>query len=402
VALCRKIKNTNEINSLTEMESRERIIKALNFEEADRVPYDLAATTWTGITNTAYQNYLKYTGRKPEEPNWSDVIQQIVVPSNEVLNELNADIKGVFPLTSHNWNVYAKLKDCGDYFEYFDEWGFTHHFPKNGFWFSLVKHPMENIDFMEEGLVEKYNWPNPMINDRFIGLKEIAAQFKKEGKAVFTKGFCAGLFEMHQRVRGMENAMMDFYLFQENSDKLIGKLADLKIEFWDALLDEVGDEIDIVGEGDDYGTQQSQLIAPDHFREYYKPHFVRVHDFIKKKCPHVKLMFHSCGNVRDIIPDFIEMGVDILNPVHLNATGMEPVQLKKDFGKDIVFWGGGVDTQHVLPSGTPQQVKEDVKRNIEALAPGGGFVFSTVHNIQAEVPPENIVAMVEALSEFGK
>jgi uroporphyrinogen decarboxylase len=207
---------------------------------------------------------------------------------------------------------------------------------------------------------------------------------------------------MHQRVRGMENSMLDSFLFPVNSDKLIGKLADLKLEFWDACLNELGDVVDIVGEGDDYGTQQSQLISPDQFREYYKPHFERVLSFISEKAPHVKIMFHSCGNVRPIIPDLIEMGVDILNPVHINATGMEPVQLKKDFGRDIVFWGGGVDTQKVLPSGTVQEVKDDVHRNMEALAPGGGFVFNTVHNIQAEVPPENILAMWETLQEFGK
>ena len=123
------------------MNSRERIKKALNFEETDRIPYDLAATTWTGITNTAYQNFLKYTGRKPEEPEWSDVVQQIVVPSEEVLEAVKADVRGVFPLTSHNRDVYSKLTDKGEYFEYHDEWGFVHHFPKGGFWFSLVKSP---------------------------------------------------------------------------------------------------------------------------------------------------------------------------------------------------------------------------------------------------------------------
>ena len=123
---------------------------------------------------------------------------------------------------------------------------------------------------------------------------------------------------------------------------------------------------------------------------------------MKEKALNVKIMFHSCGNVRPIIPDLIEMGVDILNPVHINATGMEPVQLKKDFGNNIVFWGGGIDTQKVLPSGTIQEVADDVKRNIDALAPGGGFVFNTVHNIQSEVPPENIVAMCETLDKYGK
>lgn len=384
------------------MNSRERIFKALKHEEPDRIPYDLAGTTWTGITNKAYQNLRKFLGMEPEEPVWSDVIQQIVVPSEEILNRLNVDTRGVFPLTSHNWDVWSKLKDKSDYWEYFDEWGFTHHFPKNGHWFSLVKSPMADSDFSEEGIVEKYPWPNAIDKQRFAGLRRKAVEYRNMDKVVFTKGLCAGLFEMHQRVRGMENAMLDPFLYPVNSDKLIGKLADLKIEFWNASLDEIGDVVDIVGEGDDYGTQQSQLISPEQFREYYKPHFERVLSFIKNKVPHLKIMFHSCGNVRPIIPGLIEIGVDILNPVHINATGMEPVQLKKDFGRDIVFWGGGVDTQKVLPSGTVQEVKADVRRNIEALAPGGGFVFNTVHNIQAEVPPENIMAMIETLKEFGK
>jgi len=216
-----------------------------------------------------------------------------------------------------------------------------------------------------------------------------------------TKGLCAGLFEMHQRVRGMENAMIDSFMFPLNSDKLVGKLADLKIEFWDAALDELADVVDIVGEGDDYGTQFSQLISTEQFRAIYKPHFSRVLQFIKEKAPNVKLIFHSCGNVRPIIPDLIEIGVDILNPVHISATGMEPVQLKKDFGQSIVFWGGGVDTQKVLPTGDIKDVKDDVKKNIEALAPGGGFVFSAVHNIQAEVPPENIMVMWKTLMDYN-
>ncbi len=384
------------------MNSRERIIKAIDHQEPDRIPFDLAGTTWTGITNVAYQNLRHFLGMEPDEPGWSDVIQQIVIPSEEILNRLGADTRGVFPLTSHNWDVYSRLADKGGFWEYFDEWGFTHHFPKNGHWFSLVKHPLEPVDFEVEGIIENYTWPDASAKQRFVGLREKAIQFKNQGKIVITKGLCAGLFEMHQRVRGMENAMLDPFLFPVNSDKLIGKLADLKIEFWNALFDELGDAVDIAGEGDDYGTQQSQLISPDQFQEYYKPHFERVLSFMKKKAPHIKIMFHSCGNVRPIIPDLIEMGVDILNPVHINATGMEPVQLKKDFGDAIVFWGGGIDTQKVLPSGTVQEVTDDVRRNIETLAPGGGFVFNTVHNIQSEVPPQNVIAMWEALQEFGK
>lgn len=382
------------------MNSRERILKALNHEEPDRIPFDLAGTIWTGITNGAYQNLRKYLKLNEVEPVWSDVIQQIVIPSNELLNELQVDTRGVFPLTSHNWDVYSKLKDAGAYWEYVDEWKFTHHFPKNGHWFSLVKSPLATIDFEQENIIENFSWPDAGNKSRFVGLKEKALQYRNQDKIVMTKGLCAGLFEMHQRVRGMENAMLDPFMVPTNSDKLVGKLADLKIEFWDGLLNEIGELVDVVGEGDDYGTQASQLISPEQFRDYYKPHFIRVLQFIKEKAPHAKLMFHSCGNVRPVIPDLIEMGVDILNPIHITATGMEPVQLKKDFGDSIVFWGGGVDTQHVLPSGSVQEVADDVQRNIDALAPGGGFVFSTVHNIQAEVPPENIMAMWKTLMNF--
>ena len=383
------------------MNSRERLLKTLNYEEPDRIPFDLAGSIWTGITNTAYQNLRKYFGLNESEPEWSDVIQQIVIPSEDILNKLKVDARGVFPLTSHNWDVYSKLKDCGDYWEYFDEWSFVHHFPKNGYWFSLVKSPFEEVDFGGSNIIESFSWPNAGNKLRLAGLREKAIQYRNQDKIVMTKGLCAGLFEMHQRVRGMENAMIDPFIFPLNSDKLVGKLADLKIEFWDAELDELGDVVDIVGEGDDYGTQVSQLISPEQFRANYKPHFTRVLQFIKKKAPNVKLIFHSCGNVRPIIPDLIEIGVDILNPVHISATGMEPVQLKKDFGQSIVFWGGGVDTQKVLPTGDIKDVKDDVKKNIEALAPGGGFVFSAVHNIQAEVPPENIMVMWKTLMDYN-
>lgn len=382
------------------MSSRERILKTLNHEEPDRVPLDLAATTWTGITHTACQHLRDYMGLPPSAPEWSDVIQQIVIPEEKILDDLEVDIRGVFPITSHNDDVYSKLRDGGEYWEYQDEWSFVHHFPKNGYWFSLVKSPMESIDFSGAHIIEDFAWPDAGNPRRFAGLRERAIEFRNRDKIVFTKGLCAGLFEMHQRIRGMTNAMTDHLLYPGNSDRLVGKLADLKIEFWEEALNELGDVVDIVGEGDDYGTQWSQLIGPEQFREYYKPHFARVLDFIRNKAPGVKLMFHSCGNIRPIIPDFIEMGVDILNPVHITAEGMEPTQLKRDFGSDIVFWGGGIDTQKVLPHGTPSEITDHVRSNLDALAPGGGYVFCTVHNIQAEVPAENLTAMYRAYTQY--
>ena len=212
---------------------------ALNHEEPDRVPFDLAGSTWTGITHTAYQNLRKHWGMNPDEPEWSDVIQQIVIPEETILEELDVDIRGVFPITSHNDDVHAKLKDCGDYWEYLDEWSFIHHFPKNGYWFSLVRSPMEEVDFAGENIIEDFPWPDAGDPRRFSGLREKALRFRDQGKIVFTKGLCAGLFEMHQRVRGMTNAMTDSMLYPENADRLAGKLAD-----YDRALDLIEPGVD--------------------------------------------------------------------------------------------------------------------------------------------------------------
>lgn len=385
------------------MTSRDRIIATLNHKEPDQIPYDLAGSTWSGITAGAYKNLVAHLGLEPHDPEWADVIQQIVVPSEEILDLLHVDTRGLRPLTSHNWNVYEQLTDAGENWAYLDEWKFLHHFPKeSGHWFSIVKNPMEHLDNPTIEDIESFEWPAAADKRRIEGLREEAIKHREKGKIVIIKGLCAGIFEMHQRVRGMTNAMMEPFMFSEFSDRLIGKIADLKIAFWEMALDELADVVDIIAEGDDYGTQASQLISPDHFRQFYKPHISRIITAAKQKAPNAFIMFHSCGNVRPIIDDFVEIGIDILNPVHVTATGMEPRQLKKDFGKDIVFWGGGVDTQDILPSGKPDEVANNVKYNIDALAPGGGFVFTTVHNIQSEVPPENIMAMWNTFNAMKK
>ncbi len=385
------------------MTSRERILKVLNHEEPDHVPFDLGGSTWTGISNIAYQNLLKYLHRIPEEPIWADVIQQIVIPSDPILDLLKVDTRGLLPLTSHNWNVFENLMDVGDNWSYTDEWGFTHYFPKkNGNWFTLVRNPMEQLSAPVIENIRKYPWPNASNKSRINGLREKALKFREDGKIVILKGLCAGPFEMHQRVRGMSNALMDPFIFPNFSDKLVGKIADLKIEFWEMALNELADVIDIAADGDDYGTQESQLIDPEHFRLYYKHHVSKIIKTIRKKAPQAKVMFHSCGNVRPLIPDFIEMGIDILNPVHITAAGMEPNMLKRDFGSNLVFWGGGIDTQKILPYGSQEEISSHIKKNLEAFAPGGGFVFTPVHNIQGDVPPQNIIAMWEALMKYGK
>jgi len=278
----------------------------------------------------------------------------------------------------------------------------TQHFPKEGgHWFTIVAEPLAEAP-AEPASVDAHPWPDAADPRRVAGLRAQAEAFREAGQCVVIKGLCAGIFEMSQRIRGMQNALTDAMLYPYLADRLYGTLADLKIAFWEMALGELDDVVDVVVENDDYGTQQSQLISFEQYDRTIRPHLERVFAAIKRAAPKAYLFFHSCGNVRPFLPGFIEAGVDILNPVHVSAEGMEPVALKRDFGDAITFWGGGVETQHVLPNGTPEQVRDDVKRNVEALAPGGGYVFNTVHNIQSEVPPANIVAMWEALQEFGR
>ena len=172
------------------------------------------------------------------------------------------------------------------------------------------------------------------------------------------------------------------------------------MRYWERALAEVGDLVDLVIEADDMAGQHSLLFSPQTYRKLIKPRHKKLFSFIRQQAP-IKLFFHSCGAIRPLIGDLIDAGIDILNPIQVSAAGMDPKELKREFGRDLVFWGGGVDTQGVLGTGAPEDVKEDVRRNIEALAPGGGFVFAAVHDIQANVPPENIMAMWEAWKAFG-
>lgn len=388
------------------MNSRERLIAALEHRCPDRVPYDLAGTHVTGIHQIAYQNLCRHLGLDDTAAPFADVVQQIVIPSDSMLARLRVDTRGLFPLCSHNWNV--KGRDHGDYMEHIDEWGFVQHFPKDGYWWSLVKSPLDG-QTVTPAQIRNYSWPRAALPERIDGLRKQAEQFRAEGKIVMLKGLCAGLFEMGQRLRGMENFLCDVLADPDNAEIVLDTFTELKMQFWEMAMDELGDVVDIVVEADDYGAQESQLISPATFRKLMKPRLQAIFALIKKKFNAKKpagergwLFFHSCGSIRQIIPDFIEIGVDILNPVHVNAAGMEPAQLKKDFGSEMTFWGGGVETQNVLPRGTPENVRENVKRNLEALMPDGGFVFNTVHNIQADAPPENIMAMWETLQESGK
>jgi len=389
------------------MNSRERIITTLEHREPDRVPFDFAGMHCTGIHVKAYKALCDYMGINPEPIHFMDVIQQVVVPKQELLEKFCVDTRGLYPLCSHNWKFEAK--DIGDFLEHTDEWGFTYHYPKeNGFWWCQTKAPLNGM-CVETESINKHKWPQAYLPERIKGLRALAQRYQAEGKIVMLKGLCAGLFEMGQRIRGMENFLCDLMVDREKAVLLLDKILELKKQFWIMALEDLGDLVDIVVEVDDYGTQDSQLISHEIFTDLIAPRLYELIRFLKttlaqKKKPTEKgyVFFHSCGNIRPFLPDFINMGMDIINPIHINAAGMNPDKLKADFGHEITFWGGGVDTQNVLPFGSPKKVKEDVKRNLETLMPDGGYVFASIHNIQADVPPANIIAMWEALQEYGQ
>jgi uroporphyrinogen decarboxylase len=208
----------------------------------------------------------------------------------------------------------------------------------------------------------------------------------------------AGIQELTAWMRGYDNYYPDFVNNERLLARVMDKVLELKMAYWEKALELGGEYLDVIQEADDLAGQNKLLISPRTYRAVCKPRHKELFDFIHAHTD-AKIFFHSCGAVRPIIPDLIEVGIDILNPVQVSSPGMDTVELKREFGQDITFWGGGVDTQHVLGDGTPQQVRDEVKRRIDDLAPGGGFIFATVHNIQPNVPPENLVALWETLQE---
>ena len=211
----------------------------------------------------------------------------------------------------------------------------------------------------------------------------------------------SGVFEQAWILRGLENFLVDLMLNPSFASALMERIADVHIALWDNYLDAVGEYIQVAVVIDDLGTEESLMMSPDTYRRLVKPVQSRVWSHIKSRTD-AALFLHSCGAIAPLIPDLIEIGVDIINPVQVSAKGMDPAQLKQRFGDEIVFWGGGCDTQQVLPYGSADDVRNEVATRVAQLSPGGGFVFCQVHNIQPDVPPENIVAMYQAVADYGR
>ncbi len=380
------------------MNSRQRLQLALNHQEPDRVPFDLGATVLTSIHHKSYRALRQYIGMPEVEPRIVDILQQIVTVDDDMRERLKVDVRDVAPRSSAAFRI--DIREMPGYTYFYDEWGIGWRKPIDGGWYyDMFDHPLKDAQTIAD--IENYNWPNPIDVARFAGMAERAqhaAQVEQHG--VFMGGLSAGIMEMASWTRGFANYFMDFAANEKLIVALMRKVMDLKMAYWEVALREAGDNVDAVNEADDFAGQRSMLISPAMYRRIVKPLHKELFDFIHARTK-AKLFFHSCGAIRPVIGDLIEIGVDILNPIQVSAAGMDSAELKREFGKDITFWGGGIDTQRVLGSGTPDEVRADTRKRIEDLAPGGGFVFATVHNIQGDVPPENIMAMWETLQEFG-
>jgi len=382
------------------MNSRQRVLRTLEHREPDKIPFDLGSTKVTGITKTAYINLLNYLGkdlRKVEPIEFFDATQQLVQVKEDILEQLKVDIRGLMP------NVVRKnphIENHKDYFAFTDEWGMSYKMPKRkGHYFDLVKSSLSGN--ITEKDIDKFPWPDPADPHLLEGLKEKAKKFYEDGYAVILESLGAGIFEMSCRIRGYEEFYSDLMINPNLACKLMDKFLELKIRFYETASEQIGEYVQFVREGDDIAGQNSLLISPDIYRKYVKPRHKELFEAQRKIFPDpFYVFFHSDGAIYDLIPDFIEIGVDVLNPVQTNIKGMNIKRLKKNFGNEIVFWGAGVNTQQTLPRANPEKVKREVRERIQILAPGGGFIFCTIHNIQDDVPPENIVAMWETFQEL--
>ncbi len=378
------------------MNSRERVLISLNHEKPDKIPLDLGSSFVTGISKSAYKNLMNYLKKDISKIEFSDTLQQLVIPEEELLVELGVDVRGLIP------NIVRKepnIKELGGTKYFTDEWSVTWGMPQGSLYFNLVKSPLSgNIDIDD---VDNFPWPDTGDLRLIEGLEEKAKKFFDEGYAVILESVCAGIFEMSCRIRGTQDFLMDLAINPDLACKIMDKFVDLKIRFYEMVAPKLGKYIQFIREGDDIAGQESLMISINMYRNLIKPRHEKIFKYQKEIFPQpFFVFFHSDGYIYDLLQDFIDSGIDILNPVQITGKSLDVI--KKEFGNHISFWGGGCDTQKILPFGTVDDVRNDVKSRIEQLSPDGGFIFCTIHNIQADVKPENIMAMYETYKSMAK
>lgn len=410
------------------MTSRERVRLAIAHKQADRVPIDIGGTFVTGVHVDEYLKIARHLGMDMELPKVYEQSLMLARPDLLMLNWFDADVIQLendsysFGLRNTDWQIFrtnrgnrvlmpgamrletaengeihvvdaagrvqAKMAPTGDYFDR----------PNYG--------AGMNLDFeIEHKDVEQFKRSLPIYNDDELRDLEKRAQFLYENTTLSVHGsFHRGKLGSSAGVAGhsFEEWMLIMALEPEYAYELLHATAEVGLENLKVYLQAVGKYIDtILISTSDYGTQRSEMFSPEIYKNVHLPCYKLMNDYVHQHSD-VKTFYHSCGCVRGFIPYFIEAGVDILNPVQTTADHMAAPELKAEFGDRLTFWGGGVDTQVTLPTGTPEQVDAKVKEAVSAFKPGGGFVFTPIHNMQPDVPVENVLAMMAAVRKYGK
>ena len=380
------------------MTSRERVLKALNHQIPDRIPIDLGGFQ-TGIHRSAYADLIRHLGIR-DNVTILDPVQQLAKPCEEILKRFHVDFryvvahgpdgfKGGIERNTRNGRVWHDLRD---------EFGVVWSMPDDQQAFmDITHHPLAEATVQD---VRNYPFPRGDDPSRFTGLRDQALKLRKETPYAICTGIGGVVYEICWYMRGLEQWFVDTIEQPEFCEALLDRTLQYWMGYYKCFMAEIGDLADVIMIGDDLAGQNGPLFSIDFYRRVVKPRQKKLVQHIKS-LTRAKIWYHTCGSCGSLLPELHDNGVDIVNPVQVSASNMDPAQLKRDFGEKLVFWGGACDSQHILPFATPEEVRDDVRKNIAAFKPGGGYVFNNVHNIQAGVPAQNIVALYDAAYDFG-
>ena len=394
------------------MTSRERVAAAFRHTEPDRMPIDFGSGSTSGIHGIAYHRLKRHLTVAADKPvRLYALMMQLAIPDMEVIERLHGDVisydqrhmaKGWKPWTLTDGSP-ALIPDHWPITRHGDEWRVMDgeridmRMPRDCYYFERVEPPMANYT-----PAQLDQWQMPLYTDEEL---EYLAQKSREvydGTDYCVKfTLAASLYEGAHALRGNEQFYIDLATDRGFAEALMEKLCEGHLKNFDLFRQAVGHRCDVIWVGDDLGTQRSLQISPQMYRELVFPRHCRLYRHIKRNSSFY-IVLHSCGSIMPLLDDLIEAGIDGINPVQITADNMDPRMLKQRFGDRLLFWGGGVDTQHILQNGTPGQVRENVRQLCETFKPGGGFVWNTIHNIQATVPPENIAAAYDAACDFAR
>ena len=368
------------------MTSRERVLAAINHRIPDKIPTDLGTTNCTSIAKKTYKRLKEKLSITEGEDKYLFRPFQIMQCDEEILKYLQVDTRAL----PGDYDVYEQ-KEWLDENTYQDRFGIVYKMPENGLYFDFYTAPLEQYETVEE-MEKNYVWPDPVIPAEVTGLKDRAKKLHEENQYALVGDIVnSGIWERSQNMRGFQQLLIDIMVNKDIANYVLRHMTDHQKLRMEQYLDEIGEYLDVVFVGDDLAMSQGTVMSLEIFREMVKPYLKEYYAFIKERAPHAKLMYHSCGAIVPFIDDLIEIGVDILNPIQVNVEGMDTKALKERFGDRLVFWGA-IDAHHVMPTGTADEVKREVERRITDLGPSG-YVLCENHNIQADIPVENVITM---------